>query len=49
VTDFKQSERMSSQQAAERLTDVAYALVVSARAVEELIDEANHVLFGAGL
>ena len=28
VTDFKHTERMSRQQAAERLTDVAYALVV---------------------
>jgi hypothetical protein len=28
VTDFKHSERISRRQAAERLTDVAYALVV---------------------
>jgi hypothetical protein len=28
VTDFKHTERLSRQQAAERLTDVAYALVV---------------------
>jgi hypothetical protein len=28
VTDFKHSEHMSRRQAAERLTDVAYALVV---------------------
>lgn len=28
VTDFKHTERMSRQRAAERLTDVAYALVV---------------------
>ena len=28
MTDFKHTERMSRQQAAERLTDVAYALVV---------------------
>ena len=28
MTDFKHSERISRRQAAERLTDVAYALVV---------------------
>ena len=36
MTDFTHTERMSRQQAAERLTDVAYALVVRSPAALQI-------------